>query len=739
MKKISTSQLRHSHHTLMHYFLSYFLLLSFLLISFFLIVHVQLSKTYLAMLNQRAEQQLNHVKDQFAGGLSSIDQTNSSLASNINLIMLHYTNDSWLQYLAVREIKSYATANDLVECIVYYDKLNDEIYTSGKHVLYEDGVFSIFNNGKSVAFCPDKYEDSITNQLIHIESSETSCLLYYPYSNPGSNYVIFYIINEINVQNMLKGIVSDEILSTALVGPDGRTAIGVNQNLLAPHLSPGKNLDKVRQLDSQTSLQTCSGLYSGFGMAALISNKALMDQIGKFFSRTYLVLCLIGATGMLIVLFAMRKTYLPLRRLAQKIVEDLDPEQGYLEQLDVAFSAAASENRNLQEKIEKYRLSMQKSILDSIIADGHSSRQETLDNVDSFFTMEPDNLLFALRMRNAARDQAGTDSPFPLPVQEIAGFFREALPGKDSCLVLEHDDDSAIFLLSYPGPEENKEESILTLLENYYEEEEYLSALSNGASSPMDIPSLYENALYASREWSHKPVVAFRAMAPGSPSRPSLTYPYDSLEQLAQALKKQDFPEAHSQIQELFALIDSSPAGKNTLPDFFVRCVLIDILTALINAMNQKNIKFREYRDIYFEALYFCRSYPYPEKKAEIQAHIKQLLTLFQSEAESQFINAAQIQQLVEECYTSTEFSISYLADIFHVSITYMSFLFKKEMGENFSDYVWALRLEKAKKLLLTTDMPIDDISLAVGYLNASSFRRKFKQTTGMTPSQMRG
>ena len=96
---------------------------------------------------------------------------------------------------------------------------------------------------------------------------------------------------------MLKGIVSDEILSTALVGPDGRTAIGVNQNLLAPHLSPGKNLDKVRQLDSQTSLQTCSGLYSGFGMAALISNKALMDQIGKVFSRTYLVLRLISPSA----------------------------------------------------------------------------------------------------------------------------------------------------------------------------------------------------------------------------------------------------------------------------------------------------------------------------------------------------------------------------------------------------------------------------------------------------------
>ncbi|MCI9571459.1 MAG: helix-turn-helix transcriptional regulator [Lachnospiraceae bacterium] len=67
-----------------------------------------------------------------------------------------------------------------------------------------------------------------------------------------------------------------------------------------------------------------------------------------------------------------------------------------------------------------------------------------------------------------------------------------------------------------------------------------------------------------------------------------------------------------------------------------------------------------------------------------------------------------------------------------------MSYLFKKEIGENFSDYVRALRLEKARALLLTTDMAIDDISLAVGYANTSSFRRKFKQTTGMTPSKLR-
>ena len=78
------------------------------------------------------------------------------------------------------------------------------------------------------------------------------------------------------------------------------------------------------------------------------------------------------------------------------------------------------------------------------------------------------------------------------------------------------------------------------------------------------------------------------------------------------------------------------------------------------------------------------------------------------------------------------------LAERFQVSIAYMSLQFKKETGENFLDYVWKLRLEKAKQLLRESDMSIDEVSAAVGYANASSFRRKFKQETGISPSQLR-
>ena len=67
-----------------------------------------------------------------------------------------------------------------------------------------------------------------------------------------------------------------------------------------------------------------------------------------------------------------------------------------------------------------------------------------------------------------------------------------------------------------------------------------------------------------------------------------------------------------------------------------------------------------------------------------------------------------------------------------------MSYLFKKGFDVNFSEYLWNIRMEKAKELLSQTDMNIDQISVQVGYLNTSSFRRKFKQETGFTPSQYR-
>ncbi|MDI4657934.1 helix-turn-helix domain-containing protein [Xanthobacter autotrophicus] len=53
-------------------------------------------------------------------------------------------------------------------------------------------------------------------------------------------------------------------------------------------------------------------------------------------------------------------------------------------------------------------------------------------------------------------------------------------------------------------------------------------------------------------------------------------------------------------------------------------------------------------------------------------------------------------------------------------------------------DYVQSLRVEEAKQVLETTDMPIDAIAGEVGYGEAAAFRRLFKRATGISPLQYR-
>ena len=46
--------------------------------------------------------------------------------------------------------------------------------------------------------------------------------------------------------------------------------------------------------------------------------------------------------------------------------------------------------------------------------------------------------------------------------------------------------------------------------------------------------------------------------------------------------------------------------------------------------------------------------------------------------------------------------------------------------------------MEAAKRALGSGQKPVDDISVEVGYENASFFRRLFKRCTGLTPTQYR-
>ena len=73
-----------------------------------------------------------------------------------------------------------------------------------------------------------------------------------------------------------------------------------------------------------------------------------------------------------------------------------------------------------------------------------------------------------------------------------------------------------------------------------------------------------------------------------------------------------------------------------------------------------------------------------------------------------------------------------------YISRAYLSQMFKEQVGLSFTEYVNARRLVKARRLLLTTDLKIDEIAEACGFFSSTYFSTVFKKSTQLTPRTFR-
>jgi two-component system, response regulator YesN len=78
------------------------------------------------------------------------------------------------------------------------------------------------------------------------------------------------------------------------------------------------------------------------------------------------------------------------------------------------------------------------------------------------------------------------------------------------------------------------------------------------------------------------------------------------------------------------------------------------------------------------------------------------------------------------------------VADHVHLNASYLSVLFKEHVKVNFSEYVTRRRIQRAKELLMSTNLPINDIAEQSGYKTAKYFIKIFKELEDITPSAYR-
>lgn len=88
--------------------------------------------------------------------------------------------------------------------------------------------------------------------------------------------------------------------------------------------------------------------------------------------------------------------------------------------------------------------------------------------------------------------------------------------------------------------------------------------------------------------------------------------------------------------------------------------------------------------------------------------------------------------------YADPDITLNSISEEFKLNNSYVSMMFKKEIGYNVLDFIHIARIERAKEMLVQTPMSITDISSRTGFYNYRTFCKVFKQYEKITPTEYR-
>ena len=709
---------RHLNGTFIRYFFSYLLIFVISVLSLVSVYRAELIDVLTQQFESNVLDQLNTAVEGLDEDIKEMYSLNNAIVNNVDVVLSKYFDSPSHSNNVRMELKKYIVGNSYIIASVYINKLNDRMYSYNKQysIKYNGGDVIIHSPTHSFVFTPDQYIDASSGRLICLESDGEYCLVYFPVNHSYFNYTSFFILDASLLSDVCQSLISDTVSECIIT--DGEHVFGASGTKTVL-LGGFTNETGIVPVENYSSMCISNAFAGGLRICALTSGQALSASISSALYNCLPVLTLIIVLGFFLVFGLTNLSYKPLHKLAVRMKDESITQNDPLRILDMAMAKQKNRSIDLEEKIDYYRTLIKKSVLDSIMtASGKSS--EDIHDFDYLFAPNADYAIAVL----------ACDARIPLPVNEL-------FSGNIDAGVLSRNEETVFLLISGIKNATVTENSLENMLMEDLKKANARFALSSVGTSVLNMPLLYSQAekLYACTS-EEKRIICWNDYDGDILADDKFEYPNDRITAFEEALRSCEFNSAQSTLNDVFDLLDAIPVKNDTIPDFFIRNVLIDTLTVLTICMNDAKIPFTDYENLYLETLYLCRSCAYETEKKSIRLHFAEMIRIFEKKTGAVSVPPKMIELIVRENLSNPDFGITNIYDKYDISIAYMSYLFKKEIGMGFSDYVWKLRFEKACQLLKEKTLSVDEVSLAVGYLHSSSFRRKFKQETGLSPTE---
>ena len=205
-------------------------------------------------------------------------------------------------------------------------------------------------------------------------------------------------------------------------------------------------------------------------------------------------------------------------------------------------------------------------------------------------------------------------------------------------------------------------------------------------------------------------------------------YNQQTVDRLRRALHAGDVAQVSMALKDITKAMRSMQAS---LFDF--RCMYNDILNAVSSEARAQGVKEEDVYDLF--KLSQCLSLD------DLDAMLHQVCSRMVSDRVSVQLPVAEgpvarAYEIILKRFSEPALSVSSIAAEVGMSDSKLSTEFKRVYRMTPLEYITRSRMQRARQLLRTTDMPVKDIALECGYYDISGFNRRFKAYTGMTPQQ---
>jgi AraC-like DNA-binding protein len=300
-------------------------------------------------------------------------------------------------------------------------------------------------------------------------------------------------------------------------------------------------------------------------------------------------------------------------------------------------------------------------------------------------------------------------------------------------------EDSVVVVFNKP---EGGEPELLHILRDIQENAEHYLKLSLSVSMGsyakgfQEVPASWQTALNGSR---YRLALGPRSLIPADMEESRESVPdstFSALEkQVTDSMKLGDLPRTLAALEEYMAVLSRISYDEMML-------LLTQLLFAVtrsakamaaatdgggfrpdIGALGQQLYK--------FETLDQIRGWLAAQCESAMNARDKQ-------SSQKNWMIVEKLKERIHSQYADSNLTVDALAEFGGLSVNYMRKVFKDIEGVSINQYLSEYRFEKAKSLLLDTDLPANRIGEMVGFENTKYFYFSFKKYSGKTPDHFR-